>query len=224
MIVIITFEMDFKYALDDPECKTNRTMLSNIPQCNNGQFSGDICTLVEIIIVAFLVTCVVGRWMMPTSKRMGKDAIYIQIAGFTSSAADVVDISYYMQVDEITKWFALMKTAQVVFGVSLTQFCFSLAAVKKRNLELVGFRKFIDILFSTEAWSLILTLFTQELPSFILRIILIETLVSNKDYALYFFVVKNATMIVLLSFRITQLCWHKYKSENKIQPIMDSLF
>lgn len=213
--MVLTFYMEFKYTIGDAECKTNKTSLPIIFHANDFGFINNVCKFIDVVIVGFLVSLIIGKCMMPTSIRLDKDAIYSQIAGFTSSTADVIDISMYMQNDAFAESYALMKAAQVVFGLSLTQFCFSSAAIKKRNLKLVGVRKFLDILVSTEAWSLLIVLFSQELPSYILRIILIQNAVTNTDYVLYFFVVKNGTMTVLLSFRIATLISRKYKYENK---------
>ena len=149
---------------------------------------------------------------------MDDEALYNQIAVFTSSAADIVEMSNYMQNSEVTSSLELIRAVQIVFGLSVCQFSFSLGAVKKRNLRLTGVRKLIDITLSIEAWALLLTVFTQELPSFILRLTLALSLTSNNDYSLYFFLIKNNLMSVLLIFRSFVLIRRQYVKERAIQP------
>ena len=149
---------------------------------------------------------------------MDHEALYNQIAVFTSSAADIVEMSNYMQNSEVTSSLGLIRAVQIVFGLSVCQFSFSLGAVKKRNLRLTGLCKLIDITLSVEAWALLLTVFTQELPSFILRLTLALSLTSNSDYSLYFFLIKNNLMTVLLIFRSFVLIRRQYDKEKTIQP------
>lgn len=149
---------------------------------------------------------------------MDHEALYNQIAVFTSSAADIVEMSNYMQNGEVTSSLGLIRAVQIVFGLSVCQFSFSLGAVKKRNLRLTGLRKLVDVTFSIEAWALLLTVFTQELPSFILRLTLALSLTSNSDYSLYFFLIKNNLMSVLLIFRSFVLIRRQYVKERTIQP------
>ena len=213
MTLAIVYTMDYKYEENDITCVTNATHLNYINSCGKSLENLSICTLVEITIVGFLTTLVIGRWIMPSSKRLDKEARYLQVYSFTTLSADVIEISQYMQNEHVAQHFSLLKACQAVFGISLLQFSFSLAAVKQRNMKLTGFRRGIDIFFSTEAWAEALSLLTQEMPCFIFRLILITSKVPN-DYILSFFVLKNGLMICLLIGRIISLCW----AENKIQP------
>lgn len=211
--------MDFKYQKEDVSCATNSTQLNHIPECGNGSQSNiSICTLVEIIVVGFLCSLVIGRWVMIPSKRMNEEAIYIQVAGFTTLSADVLEIAQYMQNEEVAKSKMLLTACQIMFGISLSQFCFSLGAVKQRNMSLTGFRRIVDLVLATEAWSLVLALVTQELPCFILRLLLLISIFEHQDFSLYFFLLKNFLMSLLLIYRVCVLTWRKLKSERLIAP------
>lgn len=221
MAFIIDFETEIKYQKEDVRCETNSTMLGTMAPTCMITFNSNMCTVVEIFVVAFLSTLVIGRWIMRPSKRMDKEAIYMQVANFTTLSADVIEIAQYMQNKEVADSYGLMKACQVIFSLSLVQFCFSLSAVKERNMNLSGFRKAVDVIFSTEAWSLLLALFTQELPCFVLRIILLVSITSRQDVSLYFFVLKNGLMSFLLLYRVGMLNWRMYQSELKIVPLID---
>ena len=212
MTLVIVYTMDFKYEQNDIACETNSTRLNYIKNCGESK-NISICTLVEISIVGFLATLVIGRWIMPQSKRLDKEARYFQVYSFTTLSADVIEISQLMQIEHVDEHYSLLKACQAVFGISLLQFSFSLAAVKQRNMKLTGFRRGLDIFFSTEAWANALSLLTQELPCFIFRLILINTIITD-DYILYFYALKNGLMTCLLIGRIISLCW----AESKIQP------
>lgn len=218
MIILIVFEMEYKYTAEDINCETNRTVLPKIG-CDDLGFDYTICTLVEVDVVMFLASLVVGRWLLPQAERMDPHGIYTQVYAFTVLSADVIEIAQYMQNEDVAKSYALMKSCQIVFGLSLIQFCFSLAAVKKRNMRLKGFPRVIDIIFSTEAWSQLLGLFSQEMPCFVVRTILITSVLSNKEYSLFFFTLKNFLMMLLMTFRSISLCWKQVKSESKLRPL-----
>jgi hypothetical protein len=213
MTIVIVYKMNYKYEEDDVACETNRTHLNYIKNCGQSMQNLSICTLVEISIVGFLATLVIGRWIMPQSKRLDKEARYFQVYTFTTLSADLIEISQLMQNEHVAHHYSSLKACEAVFGISLLQFSFSLAAVKHRNMKLTGIRRWIDIFFATEAWANALSLISQELPCFILRIVLISTIISD-DFILSFYALKNGLMSCLLVARIISLCW----TENKIQP------
>jgi hypothetical protein len=103
-----------------------------------------------------------------------------------------------------------------VFILSLLQFSFSLSAKKERNLKLVGFKKAIDLIFATEAWTLVLLLLSQDLPCFIIRIYILTTLKAENEFSLLFFTIKNGLMIPLELIRIYIVIRKQLKKEAKI--------
>lgn len=165
-----------------------------------------------------MVSLVVARWFLPVSKKMNREERYNQILGFTSSAADVIDIADYMQDPAFTDLFIALRAIQVAFGFSVMQFSFSIAATKKRNMSLVGVRNIIDILFATEAWALLLMLFSQEMPCFAIRILVVAFTNWNRGFSLYFFMIKNALMITLYVYRVCFLVLRQLRTEMKVKP------
>lgn len=219
MVALIALNNDYKYYEDDVLCETNRTIVNNIHGCYSADGTYTICSMSEILVVGVLAVLVSARWLMPPSVRMNREAIYFQIASFTSLSADVLEIAQYLQNEQVAKSAVLFRACEVVFGVSLLQFAFSLAAVKVRNMKLTGWRRLLDIIFSTEAWSQLLALCSQEIPCLVLRLILIFHVELSRDYSLIFFVLKNGLMVMLMTYRIIELCIRKIRAERAIYPL-----
>lgn len=152
---------------------------------------------------------------MPVSEKIDPEAIYYLIYTYTSTAADIIDIADYMQSERFASHRGLIRAAEFVFCISLIQFSFSLTAVKERNMKLKGFYKLVDIMLATEAWSLVLSLFTQVLPCLIIRIGILIIVKIKIQLSLYFFTFKNAVMIFLIIYRIIMVVYRKYKEERE---------
>lgn len=142
---------------------------------------------------------------MPNSKRMSKEVINKQLAMLVSAAADIVDIADHMQNELLANHYYLTKLIQVAFSLSIIQFSLSIGATKKRSKDPKlndGLWKLFDIVFSTEAWSLIIVIILQEIPCLVVRICFIFEFSGSKiRYSLYFFVIKNFLMVILYTYR-----------------------
>jgi hypothetical protein len=207
---VIIFQMNFKYRRNDISCVTNATRLGS-HHANCFRLYPTICDFLEIFVVVFLTSLVHARWFLPNSIKLSKDQIYQQISFLTSAAADIIDISDLMQNERIIESQHLMKLLQAAFILSIVQFSFSVAATQKRNSQLKGrFSNLINLIFSTEAWSLILAILSQELPCFIVRIFIINHFKSKISFSLYFFVIKNGLMVLLYFYRIVLLINQDY--------------
>lgn len=55
---------------------------------------------------------------------------------------------------------------------------------------------------STEAWTILLGLITQELPCFILRVYALSKLGFFNNSSIYFFAFKNALMILIYTYKL----------------------
>jgi hypothetical protein len=197
---VFLYQMNFKYEINDVLCTTNLTQITNYPKCFN--VYGTVCRFLEIFVDMFLVSVIFARWALPHSSKLTNDRLYHQVSMLTSTAADVIDISDLMQDNAIIKYKSINDLLQKCFLLSILQFSFSVAATKQKSeRHKRGFCKFIDSIFSTEAWSLMLALFTQELPCFIVRVILILNFEPKMSYSLYFFAIKNGIMVVLYACR-----------------------
>lgn len=215
-LVLILTITEYKLDHQDTLCLTNITQTTSYSYCGT---TYDICIVSRFIIVIFIATIVLARWFLPYSIRMSHEAVYTQIADFTSSAADMIDIADYFDNSLITANVTMSRFLKFIFALNLTQFCFSLQGTKSRNTKLTGFLKLIDSLFVTEAWSQLLLLLTQELPCLIVRLIFIFSFEVGFDFSLYFFVFKNGLMCILLVYRTISLTYEVYADERKIKPV-----
>jgi uncharacterized membrane protein len=78
------------------------------------------------------------------------------------------------------------------------QFSLTLSAKISTNYEenKSFLRKCYDLLFGTEIWALIIVLLCQDLPFFIIRLlILFNVQILQQNYNFYFFVVKNFILV-----------------------------
>ncbi len=67
-------------------------------------------------------------------------------------------------------------------------------------------RKCYDLVFGTEIWALIIVLLCQDLPFFIIRLlILFENQKLQQNYNLYFFVVKNFILVFFELYYIVSI-------------------
>ena len=99
--------------------------------------------------------------------------------------------------------------------LGLLQFCFNLTAVKKVNIQKQGYLyRFMDFLFSTEAWSIVLVSYLQDLPSLILRLYIICVCGFFVHPTLYFFIIKNVLMIILQTMQF-KILYREYKELKK---------
>ena len=67
-------------------------------------------------------------------------------------------------------------------------------------------KQVIDYMFGTEIWALVLVMFTQDLPFFIIRLlVLINYPNLQSNYTAYFFVVKNFILIIFTIYYVTSI-------------------
>lgn len=168
----------------------------------------NICLYIDSIIVLFLTCLILVRWFLPNLN----ESKHSQVLAYISIAADMVDISSYIQDPSMDEYYSLVKSIEAVFGLSLIQFSFSLTAKKKRNKNLKGFRNFIDLLFATQAWAVLLQLVTQDFPSLIVRIFIIQMMTETKTN-LFFFVLKNGLLVLLEIYRIIVVIRKQLRNE-----------
>ena len=76
-----------------------------------------------------------------------------------------------------------------------------------------GFWKFYDSLFGTEIWSQFFVMLTQDIPFFVVRlIILIKFESTSRNYTFYFVTAKNFFLVLFEIYRIVVLFLIEYKN------------
>ena len=85
----------------------------------------------------------------------------------------------------------------------MTQFSLVLFALRTKDVKRTGFQAVLDIVFGTAVWRLVYILVVQEIPFFIIRVVILSKFEkTTKNYTLYFMGLKNITRILIASHQI----------------------
>jgi hypothetical protein len=166
----------------------------------------EFCQYIDSLMVIFMTCLIFVRWIAPTLQSSKHFKEYVSIA------CDIIDISRFIQNNNLDNHFKLVKAIQAVVFLNLVQFSFSIKATKKQNFQLTGLRKLVDLFFSTEAWSTLLQLITQDIPNLIIRLFVIR--IIRSDPVLVFFALKNALLVLIEIYSIVVMI--RKKSRNHI--------
>jgi hypothetical protein len=84
---------------------------------------------------------------------------------------------------------------------------------KKKDDYDRGFWKFYDSFFGTEIWSQVFVMLTQDIPFFVIRLIILVNFESTtRNYTFYFFIIKNFFLVIFELYRILELFVIEYKN------------
>lgn len=175
-----------------------------------------LCDFINMSTGTFLIFLVLAKWHLPfsTVKTSKTQHSYLLVC-LISSAADVIDLVEYVNIDRIVKKIGI-NTLYAITSVSLIQFSVTLTATRKLNLNLTGFRLVLDIVLGSEIWSIFFVLLTQELPYLIVRLLIVSKLNINVTATLYFFILKNIALCILCVHRIERIIKEILRKNNKI--------
>ena len=150
-----------------------------------------------------------ARWAIPS--KIEKEAFLNLFISYISNGADIVD--FFSQIDDSNVVFSIpiMISILVFFSLSSLQFSFGLVSKIKRNENETnnnnGILKRLQLLiFGTEIWALLLVLMFQDLPFFLMRVIVIVYYQQlSKNYSLYFFAIKTLIMSIVEIYMIGEI-------------------
>ena len=140
-----------------------------------------------------------------------------------TSSTDCADLLNYVTLDglQIKTNDMVISIILFIFSLSIIQFSFDLKSLKK-TIETVDkwnslsqIDKFINIFFGTEIWSITLVMLTQDLPFFLIRVLLVFNYRLYSDMNFLIYIVKNFTLITFDIYRI-QLIARNYSNERTI--------
>lgn len=211
MLICIHSEVEFHFMVNDVDCSSVRTNVTTYGNCYI--INRDICGVIEDMVFFLVASVCFARWILPHHKSIPREEKYLQTFTFTIAAADTIKIGDYMYSKHIKERRTIL-AIQIAFSLSLIQFCFSLVAVRKKHLDLVGLRALKDVVLSTESWSLILVIFTQELPSLVARVFLLMSANDKLSDMLLFFAIKNFLLIILFAYRSYDLIRVEYQQRR----------
>ncbi len=130
-----------------------------------------------------------------------REALMNLLIGFTTNGTDVIEFFTYVDEERIFKDKSLVLCILTLFSISTLQFNFTLTAQMPRgtNSGKSSWQAVRECIFCTELWSYMFIFFTQDFPFMVTRTYVIAYYGAEKNYLLYFFVVKN---YVLCAFEI----------------------
>lgn len=130
------------------------------------------------------------------------------LLNFITNATDIIDFFGYVDEERIFEDTRIVAVILVFFSLSVLQFSFTLSA-KMDGLDEVLDRPVWTVVkeavFATEMWSVLLIFLFQDFPFCIIRTIIIVRFGTEKNYLLYFFVVKNYVLVVYEIYLVTNL-------------------
>ncbi len=68
----------------------------------------NVCPFLELFVSIFIIFCIVGRWLYPTTKTIAKEDITELLLMFLNHGADIIDFFSYIDEEEIVKDFKLV--------------------------------------------------------------------------------------------------------------------
>ncbi len=80
--------------------------------------------------------------------------------------------------------------------------------------------KCLDSVFSNEIWSVLLVLFTQDLPFLAMRLAVIGKFIITANFTIYFFTIKNFILVVLEIYRIVIICFEINENNTSVAPVI----
>jgi hypothetical protein len=89
-------------------------------------------------------------------------------------------------------------------------------ARRTKDPKRTGFQALLDVVFGTEMWLLIFMLLFQEIPFFIIRVVILTSFEkTSKNYTLYFMGIKNITNLFISSHKMYELIQEDRKQKKE---------
>lgn len=172
-------------------------------------------TWVVVIEQLLLYFMIIGRWILPRGK-ISRNELSQLLFVFIGMASDITELFTLFDEDPVRESVILTYIILTMWTVSLVQFCFVLTATKSptrsrvalQSQETTNSKRSCATCCKTELWSILLTMFMQDLPFLCIRT---YTLVTYRliTYSIIFFTAKNILVVLLLWYRICVICFSK---------------
>ncbi len=136
--------------------------------------------------------------MLPVKTKFKREALMNLLISFITNGTDVIEFFTYVDEERIFKDKDLVFCILILFSTSTLQFSFTLSARLEREANFKkGFWEVIrEAVFCTELWSYIFIFCTQDFPFMITRTYVIVYYGTERNYLLFFFVIKNYVLCI----------------------------
>uniref|UniRef100_A0A8D2AXH7 Transmembrane protein 26 n=1 Tax=Sciurus vulgaris TaxID=55149 RepID=A0A8D2AXH7_SCIVU len=156
----------------------------------------------------FLLMLIIGRWLLPIGGTITRDQLSELLLMFVGTAADILEFtSETLGLNSVRNNPALVCVILVIWTWSMLQFPLDLAVQHVVCPLSVTARGFVSLFFcqySADLWNIGISIFIQDGPFLIVRLILM-TYFKVINQMLVFFAVKNFLVVVLHLYRLVVL-------------------
>ncbi|XP_076459154.1 transmembrane protein 26-like [Babylonia areolata] len=179
---------------------------------------------VSVMEQTLLFVIIVARWLLPRGD-ISRHELSQLLFVFVGIASDNVSLFELFDENEVRTDPVLTYVIMGVWTFSFVQFLFVLTATKSPQQVAVihdngGERRpkvkvgLIEVLFTTESWSLLFSVMTQDGPYGAVRI---YTVVKHNliTYSIIFFICKNLFVICLILYRLFVVCMQMSEKEGQ---------
>uniref|UniRef100_A0A8C0VU44 Transmembrane protein 26 n=2 Tax=Castor canadensis TaxID=51338 RepID=A0A8C0VU44_CASCN len=156
----------------------------------------------------FLLMLIIGRWLLPIGGAITRDQLSELLLMFVGTAADILEFTTEtLKENNVRSNHALVCAILVIWTWSMLQFPLDLAvqhvvcpsSVKARRFPILFF-----CLYSADLWNIGISIFIQDGPFLIVRLILMAYF-KVINHMLVFFAVKNSLVVLLHLYRLVVL-------------------
>ncbi|XP_036402869.1 transmembrane protein 26-like [Megalops cyprinoides] len=172
---------------------------------------------------ALLILLILGKWLLPLGGGVTKDELSQLLLIFVGTAADILEFTSETLSDVKENSAQLVYIILGVWTWSMLQFPLHLAVVTSRPEEFgEGQRDSLLTRHSTDMWNIVESLFIQDGPFLIVRLIVIIYF-EVFHQMLVFFAIKNFLVVILNLYRLCVICQNNRRStanpkSDDIQP------
>ncbi|KAM4851815.1 transmembrane protein 26 [Thomomys bottae] len=156
----------------------------------------------------FLLMLIIGRWLLPIGSTITRDQLSELLLMFVGTAADILEFTTEtLKENNVRNNPELVCAILLVWTWSMLQFPLDLAvqhAVCPSSMNARRFPILFFCLYSADLWNIGISVFIQDGPFLVVRLILM-TYFQVINHMLVFFAVKNSLVVLLHLYRLVAL-------------------
>ncbi|XP_056624101.1 transmembrane protein 26-like [Triplophysa dalaica] len=168
-----------------------------------------------------LILLIIGKWLLPLGGGVTRDELSQLLLVFVGTAADILEFTSESMSDVKENNHQLVYIILAVWTWSMLQFPFHLAVVTSRsqNSDESGDSccNFLMSRHSTDIWNIVESLFIQDGPFLVVRLI-VMIYFDVFHQMLVFFAIKNFLVVILNLYRLIVICLDLKPASSSSSP------
>ncbi|KAJ8359447.1 hypothetical protein SKAU_G00159720 [Synaphobranchus kaupii] len=205
---------DVKNMISSNETAANGML--HIISMNAGKLASSVCADDWILGLHqfLLILLILGKWLLPLGGGVTRDELSQQLLIFVGTAADILEFTNETLSDVKENSPELVYIILAVWTWSTLQFLHQLAVVSPEESLEAGSDSLLSRR-STDVWSIMESLFIQDGPFLVVRLVV---LIHYEIFhlMLLFFTLKNSLALILNLYRL-YVIYHDYKRKSNIR-------